>query len=464
MAARPPSAVLRSFNKNHVTTWISKIKDYQNVSVDLNIRNTLLVAEETLRRHYKEYVKLSSGVVKYLKSANATQEDFDREKDHQAEMEEEFRQALVIVKSKTDQYEKQQEEKSTAALIEQDRLLAALIEQDRLLAAARKQDRLAAEALREQDRRDHQQEMQKGRDLIEKLINNLKAGLPVSALAVAENAAQNRKLPKNSEITHGTTENLIDKSAVSNSLNIHSVNQSFSLPERPATTLEKLTDGFSTVFTKETIPDLTPRLNQHQVFTSGQETIPDSDDTTQPDSLEETAVNLSEVSTTTFKKLTEGASLAVIYEETPLLTMDYSDNQQSIPLESIRPAEPIEGASSTTNQQEAPVSTPLHQHQHSSVEQTDRGCSEIQPSSFNHNSAAVSSPLDQLDTSLDKSQASQKVRLLFTLSESTSNEVIDEEITPQFRTPSGTTTKPQVLSKQYSVFKRKRLERVFSTP
>jgi hypothetical protein len=83
--------------------------------------------------------------------------------------------------------------------------------------------------------------------------------------------------------------------------------------------------------------------------------------------------------------------------------MDYSDNKQSIPLESIRPAEPIEGASSTTNQQEAPVSTPLHQHQHSSVEQTDRRCSEIQQSSFNHNSAGVVSPLDQPDTSLDKS-------------------------------------------------------------
>ena len=142
--------------------------------------------------------------------------------------------------------------------------------------------------------------------------------------------------------------------------------------------------------------------------------------------------------------------------------MDHSDNQQSIPLESIRPAEPIEGASSTTNQQEAPVSTPLHQHQHSSVEQTDRGCSEIQPSSFNHNSAAVSPPLDQPDTSLDKSQASQKVRLLFTLSDSTADRVIDEEITPQFRTPSGTTTKPQFSSKQYSVFKRKCLERVIS--
>jgi hypothetical protein len=332
-----------------------------------------------------------------------------------------------------------------------------------LAKALREQDSLAAEAAREKDRRDHQQAMQQRRDLIEKLINNLKAGLPVSALAVAENAAQNRKLPENSEITHGTTENLIDKSAVSNNLNIHSVNQSFSLPERPDTTLEKLTDGFSTVFTKETIPELAPTPNQHQVFTTGQETKPDSDDTTQPSPLKETAVTLSEVSTTTLKKLTEGASLAVIYEETPLLTMDHSDNQQSIPSESIRPAEPIEEASSTTNQQEAPVSTPLHQHQHSSVEQTDRGCSEIQPSSFNHNSAAVSSPLDQPDTSLDKSQASQKVRLLFTLSESTSNEVIDEEITPQLRTPIGTITKPQASSKQYSVFKRKCLERVIST-
>ena len=143
--------------------------------------------------------------------------------------------------------------------------------------------------------------------------------------------------------------------------------------------------------------------------------------------------------------------------------MDYSDSQQSIPSESIRPAEPIEGASSTTNRQEVPVSTPLHQYQHSSVEQTDRGCSEIQPSSFNHNSAAVSPPLDQPDTSLDKSEASQKVRLLFTLSDSTADRVIDDEITPKFRTPSGTTTKPQFSSKQYSVFKRKCLERVIST-
>ncbi len=229
MAARPPSAVLRSFNKNHVTTWINKIKDYRNDSVDLNIKNPLLVTEETLRRHYNEYVKLSSGVIKYLKSANVTQEDFDREKDHQAKMEEEFREALVIVKTKTGQYDKQQEEKSTAALIEQDRLLA----------AARKQDRLAAEALREQDRREHQQKMQQGRDLIQKLINNLKAGLPVSALAAAENAAQNRKLPESSEITHGSAEKLIEKSDVSNNLNIHSVNQSFSLPERPATTLDQ---------------------------------------------------------------------------------------------------------------------------------------------------------------------------------------------------------------------------------
>ncbi len=53
--------------------------------------------------------------------------------------------------------------------------------------------------------------------------------------------------------------------------------------------------------------------------------------------------------------------------------------------------------------------------------------------------------------------------LLFTLPDSTADRVIDEKITPQFRTPSGATTKPQASSKQYSVFKRKCLERVIST-
>ena len=476
MATRPTNAGSRSCIKKHVTKWMDKIKDYQNVSVDLTIKNTLLGAETILRNSYNKFEKFSSGVMKDLESANATEEAFDIEQEYQLKMEEQFREALVIVKTKTDQYDTEQEEerkqreekrqaseRSLATLLGiTQKLATASREQDRLAAeAAREQDRLAAEAAREQDRRDHQQAMQQRRDFIEKLINNLKAGLPVSALAVAENAAQNRKLPENSEITHGSAEKLIEKSAVSNNLNIHSVNQSFSLPERPATTLEKLKDGVSTVFNKKEIPDLAPTPNQHQIFTTGQETIPDSDDTTQPSPLEETAVTLSEVSTTTLEKLTEGASLAVIYEETPLLTMDHSDNQQSILFESIRPAEPIEGASSTTNQQEAPVSTPLHQN--SSVEQTDRGCSEIQPSSFNHNSAAVSPPLDQPDTSLDKSEASQKVRLLFTLSDSTADRVIDDEITPKFRTPSGTTTKPQFSSKQYSVFKRKCLERVIST-
>ena len=163
MATRPTSARSKSLNKNNVTKWINKIKDYQNVSVDNYIKNTLLVAEEFLRRHYKEYVKLSSG---------ATQEDFNREKDHQAKMEEQFREALVIVKSKTDQYEKEQEEERRQYEKQQEeKSTAALIEKDRLMAAAK-----------EQDRREHQQKMQQDRDLIQELINNLKAGLPVSAL------------------------------------------------------------------------------------------------------------------------------------------------------------------------------------------------------------------------------------------------------------------------------------------
>jgi hypothetical protein len=107
--------------------------------------NGPLVTEETLRRHYNEYVKLSSGVVKYLKSANTTQEDFDREKDHQAKMEEEFREALVIVKSKTDQYEKQQEEEKREASERRLATLLGLI--TKANDAARERDKIAAAAL-----------------------------------------------------------------------------------------------------------------------------------------------------------------------------------------------------------------------------------------------------------------------------------------------------------------------------
>ena len=70
MATRPTNAGSRSCIKKHVTKWIDKIKDYQNVSVDLTIRNTLLGAETILRNElyklvyfeiinakYSEYVK-----------------------------------------------------------------------------------------------------------------------------------------------------------------------------------------------------------------------------------------------------------------------------------------------------------------------------------------------------------------------------------------------------------------------
>ena len=167
--------------------------------------------------------------MKDLESANATEEAFDIEQEYQLKMEEQFREALVIVKTKTDQYDTEQEEerkqreekrqaseRSLATLLGiTQKLATASREQDRLAAeAAREQDRLAAEAAREHHRRDHQQAMQQRRDFIEKLINNLKAGLPVSALAVAENAAQNRKLPENSEITHGSAEKLIASPSV----------------------------------------------------------------------------------------------------------------------------------------------------------------------------------------------------------------------------------------------------------
>jgi hypothetical protein len=93
-------------------------------------------------------------------------------------------------------------------------------------------------------------------------------------------------------------------------------------------------------------------------------------------------------------KSTKGASLAVIYEEVPALATEYSNNKQNISFESIRPAEPTEGASTTTHQQVAPTET-SDQYQHFSAEKTNIGCSEVQLSSFNHNSVAVSSLYEQ---------------------------------------------------------------------
>ena len=58
---------------------MDKIKDYQNVSVDLTIRNTLLGAETILRNSYNKFEKFSSGVMKDLESANTTKEAFDIE-------------------------------------------------------------------------------------------------------------------------------------------------------------------------------------------------------------------------------------------------------------------------------------------------------------------------------------------------------------------------------------------------
>ena len=63
---------------------------------------------------------------------------------------------------------------------------------------------------------------------------------------------------------------------------------------------------------------------------------------------------------------------------------------------------------------------------------------------------------------LDKLQAFPEIQLSSALSDSTAVEVIDEEIIPHFRTPSGKTTKPQVLSKQHTALKRKLPERVTS--
>ena len=255
---------------------------------------------------------------------------------------------------------------------------------------------------------------------------------------IEESHSNNSQLKEENQESHGAVEVIVGKPAVSKNLNIESANQFFSPPGRPATTLEELIDGVST---EEETPDFVPNhlSNQHHILTTKQETIPVSCDTSQPSSLEETAVTISEV---------------------PTLAVDYSNKQQNNPSESIRPAEPIEGASTVT-QQVAPISETSDQHQHSSAEQTNIGCSEIQPSSFNVNSDAVSSLREQEVTSPDKLQAFPEIQLSSALSDSTAVEVIDEEIIPHFRTPSGKTTKPQVL-KQHTALKRKFPERVTS--
>jgi hypothetical protein len=138
---------------------------------------------------------LSNGVVRDMESDNATQEDFDKEQDHQIKMEEEVGEVLIIVKTKLDELEKNQEDEKGEA---RDRNLANLLGiQQRAAATAREQDRLAAETTRDQDRLDRQQEMQAHKDLMEQLINALPrgAGQPAPAAAAA-NPAQNTKLPK----------------------------------------------------------------------------------------------------------------------------------------------------------------------------------------------------------------------------------------------------------------------------
>ena len=249
---------------------------------------------------------------------------------------------------------------------------------------------------------------------------------------IEESHSNSSQLKEENQESHGAIEVIVGKPAVSKNLNIESANQFFSPPGRPATTLEELTDGVST---EEETPDCIPNhlSNQHHILTTKQETIPVSCDTTQPSLLEETAVTISEV---------------------PALVVDYSNKQPNNPLESIRPAEPIEEASTAT-QQVAPISETSDQHQQSSAEQTNIGCSEIQPSSFNVNSDAVLSFREQQVTSLDKLQAFPEIQLSSALSDSTAVEVIDEEIIPHFRTPSGKTTKPQILSKQHTTLKRK---------
>ena len=194
MTGRPTNAASRSGIKSHVTKWINKIKDYENVSADLTIRNILLGAEQNLRGNFTKFVKLSNGVVNDMERNNATQEDFDRETEHQIKVKEEVSEALVIVKIKIDQYDKQQEEekreaseKSIVTLLGMTQKAAEIARQhDKIAAdALRDKDRLEAEAIREQDRLDRQQEITAQNDLIQELINAQTAATTAAATAAA---------------------------------------------------------------------------------------------------------------------------------------------------------------------------------------------------------------------------------------------------------------------------------------
>ena len=150
MTGHPTNAASRSGIKSHVTKWINKIKDYEIVSADLTIRNILLGAEQNLRGNFTKFVKLSNGVVNDMERDNATQNDFDRETEHQIKVEEEVSEALVIVKIKIDQYEKQQEEEKREA---SEKSIATLLEMTQKAAEiARQHDKIAADAQREKDR------------------------------------------------------------------------------------------------------------------------------------------------------------------------------------------------------------------------------------------------------------------------------------------------------------------------
>jgi hypothetical protein len=134
----------------------------------------------------------------------------------------------------------------------------------------------------------------------------LRPSSSLGKMKLEENHSDSSEIKEENQEGDGSIENLIEKPAVSNNLEVKSANQSFSPPGTPAMMLEKTTDGVSTGSTKDEIPDFS---------TTKQETFRVSCDTKQPPSLEETA----EVSTPTLEKSTEGASLAVIYEEVPTL-------------------------------------------------------------------------------------------------------------------------------------------------
>ena len=108
MTGRPTNAASRSGIKSHVTKWMNVIKDYENVRVDLTNRNIILGAEQNLRSNYNKFAKLSNNVSRDSETANASQEEFDREQELQAKMEEDLNATMVIVKRITDRYEKLQ--------------------------------------------------------------------------------------------------------------------------------------------------------------------------------------------------------------------------------------------------------------------------------------------------------------------------------------------------------------------